>query len=181
MRHISNLVVFILIALFISSSSELLAKEQTLKVTSDAFTNGSTIPKEYTADGKDLSPSLKWSTPPAKTKSLALTCEDPDAPVGTWFHWIVYNIPPQSEGLSKNIEKVAKLKNGSVQGSNDFRKLGYNGPAPPKGPVHHYNFKVFALKKKLSLKPGATKSQFYKSIKGLVLAKGTLTGTYQRK
>ena len=151
-----------------------------MKVSSQSFTNGDTIPKEFTADGIDVSPPLKWSKAPEGTRSLALTCEDPDAPRGTWFHWIIFNMPSDKTSLEKDIKKNPKLTEGTVQGTNDFRKIGYNGPSPPKGPKHHYNFKVFALKKKLDLKPGCSKLQFYKAIQGNVLGKGVLTGTYQR-
>lgn len=158
-----------------------IAKEVKLNVTSSSFTEGSTIPKKFTADGKDVSPALKWSKPPAGTKVMALTCEDPDAPVGTWFHWIIYNIPAQTSELKENISKMGMLKNGITQGSNDFRKLGYNGPSPPRGPRHRYQFKIFALSDKLTIKAGSSKKDFYKAIKGKVIATGMLTGIYQRQ
>lgn len=164
-----------------SSSAKANSDDATIKISSKSFTSGGTIPKDYTADGKDISPELSWSSPPKGTKSFALTCEDPDAPAGTWFHWIVFNIPADTQNLKSNMSKKPKLKNGVIQGSNDFRKSGYNGPSPPKGPAHHYNFKLFALDSKLKLKPGCTKQQFYKAIKDKVLGQGVVTGIYQRK
>ncbi|MBX9693793.1 MAG: YbhB/YbcL family Raf kinase inhibitor-like protein [Cyanobacteria bacterium] len=152
-----------------------------LSVKSTAFTEGSIIPNKFTGDGQDVSPPLTWSDPPASAKSIALTVEDPDAPAGTWFHWIIFNIPPSERQLSQGIEKAPKLKGGITQGSNDFRKLGYNGPAPPKGSTHHYQFKLVALDSPLTLQPGCTKTEFYGAIKGHVLARGTLTGLYSRK
>lgn len=152
-----------------------------LTVSSKAFTEGSTIPKEFTADGSDISPGITWSEAPKGTKSLAITCEDPDAPAGTWFHWIVYDIPPATTTMKQNVVKRPDLPDGIKQGVNDFGKPGYNGPSPPKGPVHHYHFKVFALDSKLPLKSGADKRAFYSAIKGKVLGQGMSTGIYQRK
>ncbi len=178
---LSLLLFFSLIALPSRVGAEGTAKKE-IKVSSSSFTKDSTMPKKFTGDGEDLSPSISWDREgiPKKTRSIAVTCEDPDAPVGTWFHWIVYNIPPEAKGLEENLAKKPVLKDGIKQGSNDFRKIGYNGPAPPRGPIHHYNFKVFALKDKLSLKPGCDKKQFYRAIEGKILGQGKITGVYQR-
>lgn len=167
--------------LLLTSSAAQAAKSDKLSVSSSAFAEGAVVPKLYTGDGKDISPALSWNGAPATTKSLALTVEDPDAPGGTWFHWIIFNIPAGEKGLKENVAKTPTLSNGAVQGRNDFDKTGYNGPAPPKGPLHHYQFKMVALDTKLSLKPNCSKDDYYKAIKGHILASGTLTGTYSRK
>ncbi len=155
-------------------------KDKSIVVTSSAFKDTATIPRQYTGDGKDLSPPLQWSNLPPETKSLALTCEDPDAPRSTWFHWIIFNIPPTTRQLKEGVAKTAILPDGSAQGSNDFGKVGYNGPSPPPGSVHHYLFKLVSLDTKLDIKPGCDKSDYYKSIKGHTLSSGQLTGQYSR-
>ena len=181
-KHIQSALIISICSSCILSATAI-AKDETsqIEVSSESFTTGGTIPREYTADGKDISPQLSWSDPPAGTKSLALTCEDPDAPAGTWFHWIIFNISPETKKLKENMEKTKNPGGGIAQGANDFNKIGYNGPSPPKGPVHHYNFKLFALNSKLKLKPGCSKEEFYKAIKGKILGEGKVTGIYQRK
>ncbi len=156
-------------------------KEAQISVKSSSFTEGGVIPKQYTGDGQDISPPLTWGIPPADAKSFSLTVEDPDAPAGTWFHWIIFNIPSSERQLGQAIDKSGKVKGGICQGTNDFKKIGYNGPAPPKGPAHHYQFKLVALDSTLSLQPGCTKTDYYNAIKGHVLGRGVLTGLYSRK
>lgn len=156
------------------------AEPTKLKVTSTAITEGATVPKKYTGDGEDFSPPLAWSVGPAGTKSYAISCEDPDAPGGTWWHWIIFNISPKTQQLGENVPKVSVLAQGVGQGKSDFDKPGYNGPAPPPGKLHHYEFKVVALDYVLTLSPQATKESYKKAIKGHVLAEGKLTGTYKR-
>lgn len=151
-----------------------------LTVTSTAFGDGKVIPKKYTGDGADVSPQIQWTSPPAGTKSLAVSCEDPDAPVGIWWHWIIYNIPPSMKSLKEGLAKTETLSGGLAQGSNDFKKIGYNGPAPPPGSVHHYHFKVVALDTKLLLKPGCTKAEFADALRGHILGSGQVTGLYSR-
>lgn len=151
-----------------------------LSVTSTAIAEGVTIPKKYTKDGDDVSPPLSWSKGPDGTKSYAIDCEDPDAPGGTWWHWIMFNLAPEATSLAENQAKSASSAQGVLQGSNDFHKPGYNGPAPPAGKVHHYYFKVMALDTKLSLSENADKDAFKKALKGHVLAEGRLTGVYKR-
>lgn len=155
-------------------------KVEILTVTSKTVQEGKSIPINHTGDGKDISPELSWSKAPATAKSIAVTCEDPDAPGGVWFHWIVFNLPPTTTNLKEGVDKKAALAGGGEQGTNDFDKLGYNGPAPPKGSEHHYQFKVFALDQKLDLKPGCDKKQFYKAAAGHVVGRGKLTGLYKR-
>ena len=146
---------------------------------SSAFTEGATIPKKYTCDGPDISPALEWSGVPAATRSLALIADDPDAPVGTWTHWIAGNIPPD-HSLSEEVQKTETLADGTRQGKNDFRRIGYGGPCPPPGKPHRYFFKLYALDTKLDLKPGASRSELESAMKGHVLAETHLMGKYGR-
>lgn len=152
----------------------------TIQLTSKSFQAGATIPKPFTGDGADLSPPLQWSKPPAGTESIALICDDPDAPRGTWVHWVLFNLPSATHELEEGISTDATLSNGAKQGTNDFGNLGYGGPAPPKGKPHRYFFKLYALSKKLDLASGATKSELEAAMKGHVLAEAKLMGIYQR-
>ncbi len=145
-----------------------------------AFKNGRTIPKKHTCDGEDVSPSVSWENPRDSTRSLVLIMDDPDAPVGTFTHWVLYNIPFDKEGLKEGVSKVEKLADGSLQGLNDFRRVGYNGPCPPPGSPHRYFFKIYALDVVLDLDAGATKSQVEKAMDGHILAKGEYMGLYGR-
>jgi Raf kinase inhibitor-like YbhB/YbcL family protein len=151
-----------------------------LEVTSTAFQNGATIPKPFTGDGADRSPPLGWSEPPAGTQSLALICDDPDAPRGTWVHWVLFNLPGPARALEEGVPTTETLGNGARQGKIDFGNIGYGGPAPPKGKPHRYFFKVYALDTPLDLSPGATKSQLVAAMKSHVLAEGQLQGQYGR-
>jgi len=152
-----------------------------LELTTTAFANGQPIPRRHTSDDQDLSPALQWSGAPPATKSLALICDDPDAPMGTWVHWVVYDLPPAAAGLAEGVSKSPELANGAKQGVNDFRRIGYGGPAPPPGKAHRYFFKLYALDLKPDLQPGLTKKDLLKAMEGHVLAEGQLMGTYQRK
>lgn len=147
---------------------------------SSAFDKGGNIPVKYTCDGPDVSPPLKWSGLPAGTKSICLIAHDPDAPVGDWVHWVLYNLPPETAGLPENLEKGEKLTNGALQGINDFRRVGYGGPCPPPGPAHRYFFKVYALDEMLNLPPKATRKGLEKAMEGHVLDKAELMGKYGR-
>lgn len=151
-----------------------------LKVTSTAFESGSTIPKKFTCDGPDVSPALNWNDPPAGTQSLALIADDPDAPVGTWVHWVLYDLPADARSLPESVPKQEQLANGARQGRNDFGKIGYGGPCPPPGKPHRYFFKLYALDTKLDLKAGATKAGAEKAMQGHILAQGELMGRYGR-
>jgi Raf kinase inhibitor-like YbhB/YbcL family protein len=152
----------------------------TLELTSTAFREGEAIPEEYTADGRNTSPPLTWSDPPPGTRSLALVCEDPDAPRGTFTHWVVFNLPAESRELGEGVPGEATLPNGTVQGTNGFGHVGYGGPSPPAGNPHHYHFRLFALDCPLDLKPGATKDRLLKAGKGHILGEAELVGTYGR-
>ncbi|MGD0411289.1 MAG: YbhB/YbcL family Raf kinase inhibitor-like protein [Verrucomicrobiota bacterium] len=152
-----------------------------LHLTSTAFADGQPIPRRHTSDDQDLSPALQWSGAPPATKSLALICDDPDAPMGTWVHWVIYDLPPGAAGLSEGAPKSPELAGGAKQGVNDFKRIGYGGPAPPPGKAHRYFFKLYALDTKPGLKPGLTKQDLLQAMDGHVLAEGQLVGTYQRK
>ena len=147
---------------------------------STAFKEGADIPRQYTCEGADTSPALNWSEPPQKTQSFALIADDPDAPVGTWVHWVAWNIPASTRQLPENVAKGADLAGGGRQGTNDFRKTGYGGPCPPPGKPHRYFFKLYALDATLDLKPGAGKKDVEQAMKGHVLAEAQLMGKYQR-
>jgi len=151
-----------------------------IEVSSTAFKEGATIPKQYTGDGKDVSPPLRWSEPPQGTKSFALICDDPDAPRKTWVHWVLFNIPAQQRELKEAVPAQQELPNGAKQGKNDFGKIGYGGPAPPPGKPHRYFFKLYALDTQLDLPAGATKDQLVAAMKDHILAEGQLMGLYSR-
>jgi Raf kinase inhibitor-like YbhB/YbcL family protein len=151
-----------------------------MKITSSAFTEGNMIPAKYTCDGQDISPPLEWKDVPAGIKSFALICDDPDAPMGTWVHWVVYNIPSTISKLDENVKHELVFKNGMMQGNNDWPKIGYGGPCPPNG-THRYYFKLYALDTILPIKPGASKAQLLNAIKGHTLAESQLMGKYKRQ
>ncbi|MEW6742123.1 MAG: YbhB/YbcL family Raf kinase inhibitor-like protein [Planctomycetota bacterium] len=151
-----------------------------LDVKSDVFAEGASIPRRHTKDGEDLSPPLRWSAPPAGTKSLAVICDDPDAPVGTWDHWVLWGLSPETTELKEGVPRDASLAGGALQGRNSWKRVGYEGPSPPPGKPHRYFFKVCALDTMLALKSGATKAELLAAIKGHVLAEGQVMGKYGR-
>ena len=152
-----------------------------LQIASTAFSEGQPIPQKHTGQGQDASPPLKWTGAPANTKSFALIADDPDAPVGTWTHWVLFDLPPTTTELAEDQPKTQFLPGNAKQGINDFRRLGYGGPMPPPGKPHRYFFKLYALDTLFGLKPGATKKEVEAAMKGHILADGQLMGTYQRK
>jgi len=151
-----------------------------LVVSSSAVQEGDEIPTKYTCEGQDVSPALTWSEPPAGTQSLALIVADPDAPVGVFTHWVLFNLPADSRGLPEALPTQAQLSDGSLQGKNDFGKIGYGGPCPPPGRPPRYQFTLYALDQALDLKAGASKKQVLDAMQGHILTQGRLTGTYQR-
>jgi Raf kinase inhibitor-like YbhB/YbcL family protein len=151
-----------------------------LELNSPDFSSGGSIPKQFTCDGADISPALAWSDPPGGTQSFALIADDPDAPVGTWVHWVLFDLPTNARALPQNIPKQEQLADGSRQGRNDFRKIGYGGPCPPPGRPHRYFFKLYALDTKLNLQPGATKKEVERAMQGHILVQGEWVGRYGR-
>ncbi len=151
-----------------------------LQLTSSSFQEGGLIPRQYTCDGQDVSPALRWANLPKGTRSLALIADDPDAPVGTWVHWVIFNIPSNLVQLPEGIPPKDSLPDGTRQGLNDFRRIGYGGPCPPPGKPHRYFFKLYALDTMLSMKPKATKVEVLAACKNHVLAEAQLMGRYAR-
>ena len=149
-------------------------------VTSTAFMPGGRIPKALTADGKDSSPALAWVNPPSGTQAFALICDDPDAPAGTWVHWLIWNVPASAKGLSEGVQPIKTLSDGSAQGKNDFGRIGYGGPSPPPGKLHRYFFRLYALREKLPLAAGASRQELERVMQGKVLAAAEVMGTYGR-
>jgi hypothetical protein len=151
----------------------------TMKLTSPAFTEGAMIPAKYTCDGQDISPPLAWADVPGGARSLALICDDPDAPVGTWVHWVAFNLPPAGAGLSEAVPAEKTLQTGGVQGTNSWRRIGYGGPCPPGG-THRYFFKLYALDTTLSLASSATAKDVQAAMKGHIVVEAQLMGRYKR-
>lgn len=151
-----------------------------VKMRSAAFEDGGTLPKKFTCDGVNVSPPLEWSHVPEGAKSLALICDDPDAPMGTWVHWVIYGVPPDSTSLPEGVPTKEVIEGVALQGENDFKRTGYGGPCPPPGKPHRYFFKLYALDAQLNLAPGARKKELEHAMKGHVLAQGQLMGRYQR-
>ena len=152
-----------------------------LQLSSTSFKAGEEIPRKFTCDGADGSPELSWTAPPEGTQSFALIMDDPDAPVGTFTHWVLYDLPAQTSTLAEGVSKIDELPAGGRQGRNDFRKIGYGGPCPPPGKPHRYFFKLYALDRMLSLKPGSSKEDIERAMQGHILESGELMGTYRRQ
>ena len=153
-----------------------------MELSSGAFKDGGKIPSRFTCDGEDLSPPLKIKGVGAKAKSLALVVDDPDAPVGVFDHWLIWNIPADTSSIPEGVprEKSVGSISGARQGRNGFGGIGYRGPCPPGGPAHRYRFKLYALDKMLDLGPGASKAELEKAMEGHVIEKADLTGRYGR-
>ncbi len=151
-----------------------------LSIFSPAFGQDEKIPTKHTCEGQDTSPQLTWDDVPSKAESLALIVDDPDAPGGVFTHWVIFNIPPDSNGLPEAMPLTPRLADGSVQCGNDFCRIGYGGPCPPPGKPHGYRFSLYALDKQLELNAGSSKNQVLNAIKNHILAQAQLTGIYQR-
>ena len=151
-----------------------------MTLTTPAFAANGPIPMRHTCDGADRSPALQWTAPPAGTRSFALIVDDPDAPAGTWVHWVLYNLPADSQELAEGVPPTPALPSGARQGLNDFRKTGYGGPCPPRGPAHRYYFRLFALDTTVTLSARVTRADVERAMKGHVLARCELVGRYQR-
>ena len=150
-----------------------------IKITSPAFDEGGMIPEKYTCDGVNVSPPLVWASVPDGTKTLALICDDPDAPIGTFVHWVLFNLPADINELPENVPPDKELESGAKQGRNGFRKIGYGGPCPPRG-AHRYYFKLYVLDTELDLKAGIKNKKLLKVMEGHILGKGQLMGRYKR-
>ncbi len=145
-----------------------------------ALPEGGTVPKAHTADGADQSPALSWGDAPKGTQAFALVLDDPDAPVGLWTHWVLYNLPAACAGLPAGLPKSPTLPDGSRQGRNTWGRIGFNGPAPPPGKPHRYVFHLYALREALELPAGASRAEVDAALKGRILAEATCTGLYGR-
>jgi Raf kinase inhibitor-like YbhB/YbcL family protein len=173
--------IFLILFSFIDNDPVIVSEKaaEKMKIESPAFAEGSLIPEKYTCDGEDISPPLRWNDLPQGASSLALICDDPDAPAGTWVHWVIFNIPYTAEGLPESVPAETKLADGSIQGTNDFKKIGYGGPCPPGG-THRYFFKLYALDCMIELDAGTTKWKLTQAMKGHVLAEAQWMGKYKR-
>ena len=150
----------------------------TFRLTTTAFRNDGLIPEKFTCDGPDTSPELAWTDPPAGTEALALIVDDPDAPGGTFVHWVLYDLPASTRSLAEGQAPDRQFSSGARQGQNDFGRIGYKGPCPPKGTLHHYFFKLYALDAKTNLKAGASKAKLDRAMDGHILAQAQVVGRF---
>jgi len=185
---ISNVLIISMILicfLFTSSSAGNQLRKEVKKMTiSSVFKNGDVIPRKYTCEGQDINPEIIVNNIPEGAKTIAIICDDPDAPIGTFVHWVLWNRPVSGSSVTipEGIKKVEKLPDGTMQGYNDFGKIGYNGPCPPRGHgVHHYHFKIYAVNTVLELKGKVTKKELEKALNGKILAQAEIIGLYERK
>ncbi len=151
-----------------------------LVLASPAFASGEPIPRKYTCDGDDVSPPLTWTNAPTATQAFALVMEDPDAPGGTWDHWVIFDIPGHASGLSQAIPPEPRLPDGSIQGVNSWGQVGYGGPCPPEGRGHRYFFRLYALDTRLELGAEISAARLMEAMEGHVLAQAELMGVYRR-
>ena len=155
-----------------------------MKLTSSAFTHESNIPQRFTCDGDDVSPALTWSDVPEGTEAFALIMDDPDAPPGTWVHWVLWNLDGAARELAEGVPKQENLDGGASQGAcwgvDSFERVGYYGPCPPPGSPHRYYFKLYALDARLDLPARATKDQVVQAMEGHIRAEAQLMGLYRR-
>jgi len=151
----------------------------TFQLKTSAFSDGGVIPPKFTCDGADVSPALSWNDPPAGTKAFALIMDDPDAPAGTWVHWVLYDLPASVRELPEGVPKANDLEIGARQGSNDFHRIGYGGPCPPRGAAHRYSFRLYALDRLTALPAGAAKGDLERTMKGHIMAQSELIGRFQ--
>jgi Raf kinase inhibitor-like YbhB/YbcL family protein len=165
---------------FAAGADEPKETAMTMTLASRAFKEGAMIPKQHTGEGADVSPALSWSNAPAGTAAFVLVCDDPDAPVGNWVHWVLYDIPADLAALDEGVPRKDTVLGSAKQGRTDFRNNYYQGPMPPPGKPHRYVFKLYAIDRATGLPPGATKEKVLKAIEGHVLAEAQLMGLYQR-
>ncbi len=180
--HVKPFMIFMVLVLMALTCPAAAQNTPKLSVTSSAFTAGSAIPVGYSCKSPNVeSPPLAWKGVPSDATTLVLIVKDPDAPHGTFIHWVVYNLPASLGGLDAKVPATEKLANGGLQGANGLGKIGYKGPCPPPGSApHHYHFELTALDTALDLKPGATAAQVEEAVRGHVKATGELVGTFAR-
>lgn len=178
-RNVSLILLLVLWTSAVCTRSSL-AQSGELRLSCPYFTNGATIPDQFTCKGADESPPLAWSGIPDQAKSLALIVDDPDAPGGTFVHWVAYNIPPSSAGVPNGLPKTSRLAGGGEQGINSFGKIGYNGPCPPPGSSHHYHFKLYALDQEIDPGAQAQAAALEDAMRGHVKASAELVGIFSR-
>ncbi len=170
----------VILALFKGYPAE--AKEVSMEISSAAFVHESTIPQDYTCGGTNISPPLTWKKAPSQTKSFALIMDDPDAPAGTWVHWVIFNIPKDKNGLAGAVPVMEQLSDGTRQGKNSFRETGYGGPCPPQGHgPHRYFFRLYALDTVLDLPQGANCAVLEAAMKGHILDRAEMMGRFERR
>jgi Raf kinase inhibitor-like YbhB/YbcL family protein len=151
-----------------------------MELKSEAFEQGGVIPRRFSCEGEDCSPPLSWSGVPPEARSLVLICEDPDAPLQTFVHWVLYDLPPTLTQLTEDVPTEPALSSGAKQGKNSFGGVGYGGPCPPTGPYHRYFFTLYAVDRPLGLEAGAKKSDVDKAMEGRVLAMAQVMGRYRK-
>jgi Raf kinase inhibitor-like YbhB/YbcL family protein len=152
-----------------------------IQITSNAFSEGELIPDKYSCDGQNISPPLRWTPPPQGARSLVLICEDPDAPSGNFVHWVLYDLPPTVIELPEATPIAEVLANKGKQGRNDFDRIGYGGPCPPRDGPHRYFFRLYGLDAELRVRTGASKDEVTGAMDGHILDSGELMGFYKRK
>ena len=184
MKNFHNICALVLLVLLcynstFSQTSTAEKMKTEIQIKSSVFEDEGMIPSKFTCDGEDISPPLSWSNIPESTKSIAIINDDPDAPMGTWVHWVIYNLPPDLTGLPENVPTEKTLENGARQGTTDFKRIGYGGPCPPGG-THRYFFKIYALDVMLDLEAGATKKELLEVMENHIIREGTLMGQYSR-
>jgi Raf kinase inhibitor-like YbhB/YbcL family protein len=183
-KIIQGLVLCVAMAVVLVTTGSVMTPPETrhkMELTSSAFKEGQPIPTQYTCDGKNISPPLRWKGAPAETQSLALIVDDPDSPTGIWTHWTLFNVPADVSELVEDFAKAHATASSAKDGVNSFKKVGYGGPCPPSGKQHRYFFKLYALDTALNLQPGASRSDIESAMTKHILAMGQLMGTYQRK
>lgn len=178
--HIPMILFVLVVHAVLGSDGPRVEETMKFKLNSHSFSDRGDIPKKYTCDGDDVSPELHWSDQPPAAKSFTLIVDDPDAPSGTWVHWVVFDLPGDAHDLAEGAGKTAPLPSGAQQGTNDFKKAMYGGPCPPQGRPHRYFFKLYALNSKLSLKGSPTKAEVERAMQGHILGQGELIGQYRR-
>jgi Raf kinase inhibitor-like YbhB/YbcL family protein len=181
MKRIFLLLLVLVLAACTSNAAPIPEADMTLELKSEAFVNGQSIPAKYACTGRNISPPLTWSDPPAGTQSFALIVDDPDAPMGIWVHWVLYNIKPDRRSLQEDLPVTGKNIDPEAVfvGKNSSGTIGYDGPCPPSG-THRYYFRLYALDTTISLLPGATRDKILQEMEGHILAQSELMGTFRK-